>query len=456
MHRFYTTVLLAVRNLSLHKLRVLLTILGLIFGVGSVIAMLAIAEGASLEAQRQIASLGATNIIVRSNKPPNDENPTKQQNNQGFILSFGVTYADYRRIMTIPSVVNVTPVREFVQKVRRLDREIEGRIVGVDADFLKMTGQHTEDGRFLTDADLFTRANVAVLGSQAAEKLFAYGDPVGKTVRVGEDHYFRVVGVTSFKAPSSGTGSSLAAQDFNRDIYIPLTTNRARFGDVIESEKQGSFTAEKIELSQVTVTVDSMDDVKKTATALESLLGQFHTKKDYVITVPLELLEKAAATQRIFNLVLGSIASISLLVGGIGIMNIMLATVSERTREIGIRRALGARRRDIIEQFLIETTVMSSSGGLIGVLLGVGAPPLVSYLSGMPVVIRPWSPIIAFLIAVTIGIVFGVYPAPSCDARPGRGASDGVSREGITAPPTAFPLGCRELSWLPAGVGRRW
>jgi putative ABC transport system permease protein len=411
MHRFYTTVLLAVRNLSLHKLRVLLTILGLIFGVGSVIAMLAIAEGASLEAQRQIASLGATNIIVRSNKPPNDENPTKQQNNQGFILSFGVTYADYRRIMTIPSVVSVTPVREFAQKVRRLDREIEGRIVGVDADFLKMTGQHTEDGRFLTDADLFTRANVAVLGSQAAEKLFAYGDPVGKTVRVGEDHYFRVVGVTSFKAPSSGTGSSLAAQDFNRDIYIPLTTNRARFGDVIESEKQGSFTAEKIELSQVTVTVDGMDNVKKTASALESLLGQFHPKKDYVITVPLELLEKAAATQRIFNLVLGSIASISLLVGGIGIMNIMLATVSERTREIGIRRALGARRRDIIEQFLIETTVMSSSGGLIGVLLGVGAPPLVSYLSGMPVVIRPWSPIIAFLIAVTIGIVFGVYPA---------------------------------------------
>ncbi len=411
MHRFYTTVLLAVRNLSLHKLRVLLTILGLIFGVGSVIAMLAIAEGASLEAQRQIASLGATNIIVRSNKPPNDENPTKQENNQGFILSFGVTYADYRRIMTIPSVVSVTPVREFVQKVRHLDREIEGRIVGVDADFLKLTGQHTEDGRFLTDADLFTRANVAVLGSQAAEKLFAYGDPVGKTVRVGEDHYFRIVGVTSFKAPSSGTGSSLAAQDFNRDIYIPLTTNRARFGDVIESEKQGSFTAEKIELSQVTVAVDSMDNVKKTATALESLLGQFHTKKDYVITVPLELLEKAAATQRIFNLVLGSIASISLLVGGIGIMNIMLATVSERTREIGIRRAVGARRRDIIEQFLIETTVMSSSGGLIGVLLGVAAPPLVSYLSGMPVVIRPWSPIIAFLIAVTIGIVFGVYPA---------------------------------------------
>ena len=412
MYRFYTTVLLAIRNLSLHKLRVLLTILGLIFGVGSVIAMLAIAEGASLEAQRQIASLGATNIIIRSRKPPNDENPSKQQNTESYVLTYGVTYKDYDRIMAaIPTVTGANPLREFVKKVRHLDREIQGRIVGVNPDFLKLTGQQTEEGRFLTDADVFYRANTAVLGFEAAEKLFPYGDPVGKTVRVAEDHYFLIVGVTSYKAPSSGTGGSLAAQDFNRDIYIPLTTNRARFGDVIESEQQGSFTAEKIELSQVTATVDSMDNVKKTATALDSLLGQFHPKKDYVITVPLELLEKAAATQRIFNLVLGSIASISLLVGGIGIMNIMLATVSERTREIGIRRALGARRRDIIEQFLIETTVMSASGGLIGVLLGVGAPPLVSYLSGMPVVIRPWSPIIAFLIAVTIGIVFGVYPA---------------------------------------------
>jgi putative ABC transport system permease protein len=374
--------------------------------------MLAIAEGASLEAQRQIASLGATNVIIRSNKPVKDENPSKQENNESYILTYGLTYTDYDRILaTIPTVKGVTPLREFVKKVRHLEREIEGRIVGVNPDFLKLTGQQTVEGRFLTDADLFYRANVAVVGSQAAEKLFPYGDPVGKTIRVAEDHYFLIVGATSYKAPSAGTGSSLAAQDFNRDIYIPLTTDRARFGEVLESETQGSFTAEKIELSQITVTVDSMENVKKTAAALDSLLGQFHKKKDYLITVPLELLEKAEATQRIFNLVLGSIASISLLVGGIGIMNIMLATVSERTREIGIRRAIGARRRDIIEQFLIETTVMSSSGGLIGVVLGLAAPPIVSYLSGMPVVIRPWSPVIAFFIAVTIGIVFGVYPA---------------------------------------------
>ena len=157
--------------------------------------------------------------------------------------------------------------------------------------------------------------------------------------------------------------------------------------------------------------VDNIDNVKRTAEAIDSMLKQFHPKKDFAITVPLELLEKAEATKRIFNLVLGSIASISLLVGGIGIMNIMLATVSERTREIGIRRALGAKRRDIIEQFLIETTVMSGSGGLIGVVLGLAVPPVVARLSGIPVVISPWSPIVAFLIAVLTGVIFGVYPA---------------------------------------------
>jgi putative ABC transport system permease protein len=412
MHRIYITVVLAMRNLTLHKLRVLLTVLGLIFGVSSVIAMLAIAEGASLEAQRQIASLGATNVIITSQKPPDDINPSKQQNNDSYILRFGVTYQDFQRIAsTIPTVVGAAPLREYRKKVRHLDQEIEARIVGVNPDFVKMSGQQIETGRFLHDTDLFYSSNVTVLGAETAEKLFPYGDPVGKTIRVGEDYYFRIVGVMSYKAPSAGTGSSLAAQDFNRDVYIPLTTDRARFGEIIENEKQGSFTAERIELSQITVTVDSMENVKRTAAALESVLTQFHPKRDYAITVPLELLEKAEATQRIFNLVLGSIASISLLVGGIGIMNIMLATVSERTREIGIRRALGARRRDIVEQFLIETTVMSSTGGVVGVLLGVAVPPIVSSMSGIPVVIRPWSPIIAFLIAVSIGVVFGVYPA---------------------------------------------
>jgi putative ABC transport system permease protein len=412
MHRFLISVALALRNLTLHKLRVLLTILGLIFGVSSVIAMLAIAEGASAEAQRQIAELGATNIIIRSTKPVDEVNPSRQQNNDSFIFKFGLSYKDFDRIVeTMPTVTGATPIREFRQSLRHEEHEIEGRVVGVNPDFLKLTNQRMAQGRFISDADVFYLANVVVIGDEVAEKLFPYGDPVGKSIRIGENHFYRVIGVTEKKSSSAGTGSSLAAQDFNKDVCIPLSTNRARFGEVISTEKQGSFTAERIELSQVTVAVDSMENVKRTAEALDSLLQQFHTKKDFEITVPLELLEKAEATKRIFNLVLGSIASISLLVGGIGIMNIMLATVSERTREIGIRRALGAKRRDIIHQFLIETTVMSGSGGLIGVVLGLAVPPIVARVSGIPVVISPWSPIVAFGIAVMTGIVFGVYPA---------------------------------------------
>jgi putative ABC transport system permease protein len=412
VHRIWNTIALALRNLTLHKLRVLLTILGLIFGESSVIAMLAIAEGASAEAQRQIAELGATNVIVRSTKPMDDVNPSRQQNNESFILKFGLTYKDFDRIVeTIPTVTGATPLREFRQNLRHEAQEIEGRVVGVNPDFLRLTNQHMAQGRFIGDSDVFYLANVVVIGSEVSEKLFPYGDPVGKSIRIGENHFYRIIGLTEKKAASAGTGSSLAAQDFNKDVYIPLTTDRARFGEVLSTEKSGSFTAERIELSQVTVAVNSMQNVKRTAEAIDSMLSQFHPKKDYAITVPLELLEKAEATKRIFNLVLGSIASISLLVGGIGIMNIMLATVSERTREIGIRRALGAKRRDIIQQFLIETTVMSGSGGIIGVILGLSVPPLVARLSGIPVVVSPWSPIVAFLIAVMTGVVFGVYPA---------------------------------------------
>ncbi|OJW23490.1 MAG: ABC transporter ATP-binding protein [Planctomycetales bacterium 71-10] len=412
MHRLYNAVKSALRNLTLHKLRVLLTILGLIFGVSSVIAMLAIAEGASAEAQRQIAELGATNIIARSSKPVDEVNPSKA-NAESFIFKYGLTYRDFDRIVeTIPTVVGATAVREFPQSLRHFDREIEGRVVGVGAGYFALTNQKAAEGRFFGDADLFYIANVVVLGAEVAERLFPYGNPVGKSIRIGDQHYYRVVGVAADKSPAAGAGGTgSAGPEFNKCVYIPLTTDRARFGEILMNEKQGNFSAERLELSQITLTVGSMDQVKATADALSSMLTQFHPKKDFTITVPLELLEKAQATKRIFNLVLGSIASISLLVGGIGIMNIMLATVSERTREIGIRRALGAKRRDIIEQFLIETTVMSGSGGLIGVALGLAAPPLVARFSGIPVVVNPWSPIVAFLIAVLTGVVFGVYPA---------------------------------------------
>ena len=299
MHRFYITVVLAMRNLRLHKLRVLLDHPrpDLRRGVG---------DRHAGDRRRGQPRSPAPDRRARGHQrdhpqheAPDDVNPSKQQNNDSFIFKFGVTYEDFQRIMSTSHVVGATPLREYRKKVRHLEREIEARIVGVNPDFLKLTGQHMEDGRFLTDTDLFyCGQRRRARAPRPPCKLFPYGDPVGKTVRIGEDHYFQVVGVTSYKAPSAGTGSSLAAQDFNKDVYIPLTTDRARFGEVIENQKQGNFTAERIELSQITVTVDSMENVKRTAESLESMLRQFHPKNDYAITVPLELLEKAEATQR--------------------------------------------------------------------------------------------------------------------------------------------------------------
>jgi putative ABC transport system permease protein len=206
-------------------------------------------------------------------------------------------------------------------------------------------------------------------------------------------------------------GGSLAAQDYNRDVYIPFATDRVRFGKLLMYYRAGTFQAEKLEISQVTISVDSMDHVKQTAAIIQGLMSQYHPKKDTSLTVPLDLLEKAEQTQRLFTLVLGAIASISLLVGGIGIMNIMLATVTERTREIGIRRALGAKRRDIMLQFLVETVTLSSTGGLIGVGLGVLASHLVTRFFSLPTILQPWSLVLAASVSLAVGLIFGLYPA---------------------------------------------
>lgn len=400
---------MALRGVLMHKLRSMLTVLGLVFGVASVIVMLAVGEGASLQAQLQIEALGVNNIILLSKKPADGE---EEINFRSFEQDFGLTYDDLRRIQeTIPSVVEVTPLREFPQEARYGSQALDARLVGVHPNYFVSNRISIVRGRPLEPADLDNRLNVCVIGEKIATQIFRIQDPIGKSIQVGNKNFFRIVGVQDYKTPSAGVGSSLSAQDLNRDVVIPLTTDRSRIGDVIERREQGSFSRQRLELSQITVEVKSRHRVKSTADALEGLLAKFHPRKDYAITVPLDLLEQAQATQRIFNFVLGATAAISLLVGGIGIMNIMLATVSERTREIGIRRALGAKQRDIIFQFLIETASLSLFGTAIGVLVGLAAPSLVTYLSGMQTVVTVWSIWVAAAVSLSVGIVFGIYPA---------------------------------------------
>jgi putative ABC transport system permease protein len=399
----------SIRGVLMHKLRSLLTVLGLVFGVASVIVMLAVAEGASRQAQKQIEALGVNNIILRSTQKTTSESDVDFRS---FEQEFGLTYNDLRRIEeTIDSATNVTPLREFRQEARYGSEVLDARIVGVYPSYFESNKIDIVLGRPIEPADMKSRSNVCVVGEDIATEIFRGKSPIGKSIQVDNKHFFRVVGVQAYKTPSAGVGSSLSASDLNQDIVIPLTTDRSRIGDVISRRRQGSYSRQRLEISQITVGVLDRHHVKPVAAAIEGLLAKYHPNEDYAITIPLDLLEQAQATQRIFNFVLGSTAAISLLVGGIGIMNIMLANVSERTREIGIRRALGAKQADIVFQFLIETASLSLFGTALGVVVGLGAPPLVAYFSGMDTVVTPWSVLVAAIVSLAVGIIFGIYPA---------------------------------------------
>ncbi|MHC5540966.1 ABC transporter permease [Singulisphaera rosea] len=410
MQRIWRGLKLGLKSLLLHILRSGLTVLGIVFGVAAVISMLAVGEGSSRDAQKRFEQLGATNIIVRSVKPTDEAQSTG--GGRRSVLSYGLKYSDYDRIMgTVPTIKKALPIREIRKQIRHLNRFIDGRVVGTTQDYLPFNHLEMEKGRFLTESDNERYQNFAVLAAETASTLFPYEDPLGQTVKLGTD-YYTVVGITRNRASTAGIGGSLAAQEFNKDIYIPLNTCKLRFGERIMNSRVGSMEFEETQLSQVTLQVGSLTEVSPTHPIVEAAVKPFHLKKDIDIIVPLDLLNEAKRTARQFSIILGTIASISLLVGGIGIMNIMLATVTERTREIGIRRALGAKRRDITQQFLIETVVLSGVGGLLGVTLGISIPQLIVYfIPDQKAVVTWFSVLLAFSISVGIGILFGLYPA---------------------------------------------
>ncbi|MFA6546639.1 MAG: ABC transporter permease [Limisphaerales bacterium] len=402
---------LGVKSLLLHKMRSGLTMLGIIFGVCSVIAMLAIGEGASYEAQEAIKKLGSSNIILRSIKPPQD---TKSASTgRSYISEYGITYGDVARLeSTIPGIRRVLPMRIIRDEVRFNNLVQQAQIIGTHPIYPEMSNVEILRGRFLSETDETHMNNVCVLTLSLAENLFPYQDPLEEEIKIGAD-YFTVVGLlrersAADKRPQSG---QMEGRPLDSNVYVPLSTTKSRFGETIFKRSAGSYEAEKVQLHQVTVQFNSVDDVEVAVPQIRTLLKRFHQKQDYELIVPLELLRQAEQTKRIFNIVLGSIAAISLVVGGIGIMNIMLATVTERTREIGIRRALGAKKKDIITQFLVETVVLSVGGGLIGVVVGVATPLLVSELTDMKTIVTPMSVLISFGISGAVGIVFGIYPA---------------------------------------------
>jgi len=396
---------LGIENLLLHKLRSFLTMLGVVFGVGSVVAMLSVGEGASKEAMAQIRKLGSNNIIVSSVKPVEDEAANTQRS---MMSIFGLTYDDYERIAeSFGTIRQVTPVKLTRKETRLRERAMELRVVGTTPEWFTLVPRSILAGRTIRAEDQNKLAPVVVLTEFGARKILATESVIGQTVRIGGDE-FEIIGIVKSEGGEAG---NLQIPDQQVDAYVPMEVARRYFGDIFTKMTSGSFQREKVELHQIIVQVDQAEHVEATAAGIERMLEQFHKKKDYSMSVPLALLKQAEATKRTFNIVLGSIAGISLLVGGIGIMNIMLASVTERTREIGIRRAIGAKRHQIIYQFLIETVVLSTIGGLIGLGVGTLLPFLITYFSGMATVMTLNGILLPLFISMGIGILFGLYPA---------------------------------------------
>ena len=436
MNAWIRTWQLGVKSLLLYPMRSMLTALGIFIGVASVIWLMAIGEGISLKAQEQIESLGANNIIVRTVKPANPDMATSGRRS---IPAYGLKRDDYERVTgTISSIVAHMPVREIRRTFAYGAKQCDGRLVGTTPIYTVMSHIEMDRGTFISDIDNRDALPHCVLSAGVAEKLFPAEDPIGKTIRIqgnvnDSGFPYQVIGVTKSRGATAAIGGSLAGQDFSTDVYIPIATLWNRMRDLVISRRAGQFEGEIVELSQMTLQVTSRKEVKETAEIIKTVLERTRKggeKEDFAVVVPLELLEQAETTRIMFNVFMGLIAAISLLVGGIGIMNIMLATVTERTREIGIRRALGAKQGDIIRQFLVETVVLSMVGGAVGVLVGLACRPVTAFAmdtikTRMPEVIESLPPIvqdiqpvivpisipIAFSVAVIIGVIFGIYPA---------------------------------------------
>ena len=419
------TLRLGVESLMLHPARSVLTMLGILFGVCAVIATLAVVEGIGQKMQEEVLRMGATNIIVEAVKPAESQSAASATATGGALV-YGLTYEDAERFQSsIHGADIIVPARRIPTMARYLTRRARVEVLGTVPWYDNTYGIQTASGRWLTHTDLRKTDNVCVLGATVAQTLFPQMEPVGQNLWLGE-YAYRIVGVLKARGRASGSGG----EDFDRVVYIPLTAASRRFGQVLAERTAGGHSLEICELHQITVKLAAAQQVRPAAKIITHLLERFHdsNRKDWAVQVPLERLDALERTKWLFVVLGVSIAAISLLVGGIGIMNIMLASVTERTREIGIRRAMGAKRKDIIQQFLVETVVLSTLGGLVGVpvgyllariipwgltraaaTLGIGGEAALSSLS--QTIVTPSAVVLALGTSVLVGVVSGVYPA---------------------------------------------
>jgi putative ABC transport system permease protein len=408
IERIVEVFLLGVKNLLRNKLRSFLTMLGIIFGVGSVIAMLSVGAGARHEILTQIQELGIRNIIVNSVEPPEEVKPDAEV---AWRNRYGLTFkdADYIR-KTVPGVGGMLRVNLVKDRTWYRNRRLDASVLGVEPYHLDMFNLKVYRGRPFTQIDSATEAKVCIVRKGLVMQMKAMEDPIGSTLHIG-GHPFEIIGILQDEQFTSHTRKALAISDRSQEIYIPYSSSMQAFGTLNYFYTAGKEEHSEVELDQIIVRADSAEAVYPASQMIAALLKRFHDKTDYEIVVPLELLEQSERTQRVFNIVMVLIAGISLLVGGIGIANIMLATITERTKEIGIRRALGARQKDILIQFLTETVAIAALGGLLGCCFGIFGIMGIVKFTQWKALIAPHYVGISLIISCTVGIVFGIFPA---------------------------------------------
>jgi len=431
--------MIASQAIIANKLRALLTSLGIIFGVGSVISMLSVGKGAEQEILEQMKLLGANNVVIKPIVEQSEGKTTEKEEdkNKGEKKRFspGLTLEDATSIKkVIPGVTDVSPEIVLDLIILRNGYKRTAKLVGVEQSYFSMTDFTLAQGEYFSDFQRESSAPVCIIGNGIRAKFFAQDEPIGKTIKCG-NIWLTVIGVLADRKITQENIKHLGIRDYNMDVYTPITTALLKFRNralltrkmVMEASRGSSFDDGDIsvttnsskpenknynQLDRLTIRASSSETISAISETITRMLERKHNRViDFEVEVPELLLKQEQRTKNIFNIVLGAIASISLLVGGIGIMNIMLASVLERTREIGIRRAVGARRKDITFQFLGEAITLCLAGGIIGVIFGLGLSLIIQKATNIITIVSPFSVIISFGVAVTVGLIFGIVPA---------------------------------------------
>ncbi len=420
--KFEESIRIGLEGLVTHRVRSMLTALGIIFGVAAVIAMLSIGEGARQEALEQIRLMGVNNIIIRAKDPTTT---SFQQAKASF--SPGLHALDAEAIKEVcPGIEFSVPQWEKTAPALYQSERKEVKVVGTTPGFLRAFDYQLLAGRFLEPAHVADQANVCVIGSDVRDALFHFENPIGKSMKI-DDQWFSVIGIMARQLAPSKKVENFQARNLNMDVYVPLTTAQFKmqrfkggqgggearfFGGGVMFSSGGDTPVPKNLLDQITLKLSDGASLDEVTAVVRRILARRHFGvNDYDIVIPEALVEQSQKTQQIFNIVMGAIAGISLLVGGIGIMNIMLASVLERTREIGVRRAVGASRADVLGQFLFEATFLSITGGMVGIALGFGLTTLITLYAGWRTVVSVPAVVLAFTVSAAVGIAFGYYPA---------------------------------------------